>query len=78
MKHLVINLFADRESGKLFSSGSYFISEDYERIQCLSSLGFIVPNSKTEDLNTRNKIKESKITTKSRKIKAADENVTES
>lgn len=33
----------------------YFVCEDYERIQYLASLGFIIPHSNTEQLNKKTK-----------------------
>ncbi|WP_447402331.1 hypothetical protein ACE1MS_11765 [Lysinibacillus sp. fkY74-1] len=50
MNHLVTKLFSDKELG-LFLPNSFYPCEDYKRIQHLSSLGFIIPNSNTEQLN---------------------------
>jgi len=50
MKHLVIKLFADNESGELLLPRSYFICEDLERITHLASHNFILPNENIKDL----------------------------
>lgn len=50
MKHLVVKVFSDKELGKLFLPNSYFNCEDLEKINALSSLGFIIPNDYTKTL----------------------------
>jgi len=59
MNHLVTKLFSDKELG-LFLPNSFYPCEDYKCIQHLSSLGFIIPNSNTEQLNKQEEVKEVK------------------
>lgn len=58
MKHTVTKVFKDTESGELYFPNFDFLCEDYQRIQHLSSLGFIIPNSNTEKLNKQTEVKE--------------------
>lgn len=77
MKHAVTKVFSDKGSGELYLSDSFYLCEDYERIQHLSSLGLIIPNSNTEQLNKQVEVKEEKKpqtrkTTSSRAKKTSD------
>lgn len=81
MEHLVIKIFSDKESGKVFLPNSYFNCEDYKRIESLSSLGFIVPNVNSEKLKQVEEVKEEVKPKATRKTttrkKAVDTDVTE-
>jgi len=79
MNHLVTKLFSDKELG-LFLPNSFYHCEDYKRIQHLSSLGFIIPNSDSEQLNkqveeVKEEVKPTRKTTTRKK--AVDKDVTE-
>lgn len=77
MEHLVVKVFSDKELGKLFLPSSYFNCEDLEKINSLSSLGFIIPNDHTKTLEKPvEEVKpESKSTRKTSRSKAVDKDV---
>lgn len=72
MKHKVLKSFIDKESGELFTLGSFYISDDFNRVVELENLGFVQRN---EELQPPKQEKPKKKTS-SRK-KAADEHVGE-
>lgn len=57
MKHLVTKLFLDKESGDIMLLGSFYSCEDVERINHLSSHGFIIPNPDTQELEKQIEVK---------------------
>lgn len=69
MKHKVITNFKCKESGEYYSSGSFYVSSDYERIQLLEKLGFLIPNDNSESL----KIEKKQTSTKRNTRKKASE-----
>ncbi len=50
MKHRVIKVFTDKESGMFYMLDSFYISDNYERVTELGKLGFIIPNGQVETL----------------------------
>lgn len=73
MKHKVIKNFKCKESGEYFSSGSFYVSTDYNRVQLLKKLEFIIPDAEVESL----KIEKKQPSVKRGKKKVVDEDATE-
>lgn len=72
MQHKVLNTFHDRESGVLFTPGSFFESENYERVTDLNKQGFIIANQKSFTLKVE-KSEEDKSKVKRTRQKKASE-----
>ena len=53
MKHLVITDFICKESDVYFSSGSFFESNNFDRVKALEKQGFIIANEKTATLEVK-------------------------
>ena len=53
MKHLVITDFICKESDVYFSSGSFFESNNFDRVKALEKQGFIIANEKTSTLEVK-------------------------
>lgn len=77
MKHRVIKVFTDKESGMFYMLDSFYISDNYERVKELGQLGFIIPNEQVESL--KKEVAEEKQTTKrnTRKKKVSEDDVRE-
>lgn len=76
MKHRVIKVFTDKESGMFYMLGSFYICDNYERVKELGELGFIIPNEQIESLKTEF-VKETQPTKRNtrNKKKVSDEDV---
>lgn len=61
MKHKVLKIFRDRESGKVFEPGSFYESKDHQRVTMLDEKGFVKANKEADTL------KEEKPKSKTRK-----------
>ena len=53
MKHLVITDFICKESDEYFSSGSFFESNNFDRVKALEKQGFIIANEKPSTLEVK-------------------------
>lgn len=73
MKHKVIKYFNCKESGIDYMLGSIYVSSDYERVQLLSKLGFIIPNDNFDSL----KVEKKQPSNQRKSKKVVDKNVTE-
>lgn len=74
MKHLVLIGFIDKESGAYLASGSFYESNNFERVMKIERLGFIKANQNVLTLEVR----EEKKTVKRTRKKASDVDVRES
>ena len=57
MNHLVINGFICKESGEHFQPGSFFESENFQRIKGLESKGIIIANENANSLEVKEETK---------------------
>ena len=53
MKHLVITDFICKESDVYFASGSFFESNNFDRVKALEKQGFIIANEKVATLEVK-------------------------
>jgi len=77
MKHQVVKVFTDKESGMFYMLGSFYISENYERVNELGKLGFIIPNEQVESLKKVEVEGKLPIKRNTRKKKVSEEDVRE-
>lgn len=52
MKHEVLTEFIDKESGDYFAPGSFYTSEEFERVKELEEKGYIKANDSVSSLNS--------------------------
>ena len=68
MKHKVINDFVCKESSVHYTFGSFFVSDNFQRVKELEEKGFIKANEKVSTLE----VKEKKAPAKSKKAVGAN------
>lgn len=53
MEHIILKPFVDKESGVYFTPGSFYICDNFEKVQELEKMGFIKANEMTSSLEKK-------------------------
>ena len=67
MEHKVINDFVCKESGVHYTFGSFFVSDNFQRVKELEEKGFIEANANVSSLEVK-EVKEKKSPAKNKKV----------